>query len=354
MIDNGLRKTLTEALAETPISDSSLWVAHWGRYKGDENLPNNAGMIIDSLKSPVNNGNDATGKRSRVILVHGRYGSGKSSFLELIRQRLKEDEIICHWIDMPSLTSHIESTALAAVMASIVDCLRGYETLSNHDCMNGMTRRVEDLWRIEGGLAYPCHQGGAIAAAVPEDNRMAGTFLRGDARRHVQANTLEKCIDDCLHERDKQMVVFLDDLDRCERKVPVDVVRLLLRFGNTHRIHFVLACDWDVLEYGVQEWMKHHGMDSGEQPLVTANSALEKYIHWSVELPGMGAPVKQPQLIEKRVIPDSLFKIFSEKGGVIGAGGSADSSGKEPHLYDVLINALLSSYGPQGEDPNER
>ena len=353
--DNNMMEQLVNRLAEGPESNGTLWVAYWGRHDKHPDLPKIAGTIIEDLLAPVNNSNSGSHKRSRVVLVHGRYGSGKSSFLEMIREQLdKHEKMICHWIDMPTLTSHIDSTALAAIMAEIVDCLQEHLGQGGNDCMNGMNQRIEDLWSIEAGVPHITSHDLPFPVAAPEENRMAGNFVKGDAWRHLRANKLEKSIDNCLGgEIDKQLVVFLDDLDRCERQVPMDIVRLLLRFGNTHRIHFVLASDWDVLEYGVREWMKSHGMNDDHQPLVTANSALEKYIHWPIKLPGMGKTVLMRDTVEKRAIPKKLFDLFSNRNRVIPSGETRKESHiDELALCDVLVNALLKGYGQEEEKSN--
>lgn len=278
--DASFERTLLTRLAEQPVDDGELWCAYWGKSEGEseKNIPKNIDQIATDLRSDGNKN-----VQSRSILVHGRYGTGKSSFLKCLKDRLGEDDFIHLYLHMPVLTSNINSSALAAVITAMA------QELKYGECC--FEQGVEDLWRIEAGaLRTECKEE-CDCLAPPEPNRMAGA-RDADAMRYYRANNLEKQIDDCLEKVGKAMVVYLDDLDRCARRVAMDVVRLLLRFGATKHIHFVLACDWDVLEQGVKDWMARHGKADDGEPLVSANSALEKYIHISVELPGMGQSIK--------------------------------------------------------------
>jgi hypothetical protein len=312
---------LLQALAEQPVEEGRLWTACWGEE-------NQVPAIVARIKRNI-----VDAAQSRVILVHGRYGTGKSSFMKSVHEETK-DQVIPLWLDMPSLTSRIESSALAAVMMEIVrELQKTHDELGvdrSEDCDFGQA--LEDLWRIEAGTMSSACVDPCKPVIPPEPNRMAGT-VRGEGRRTVRANTLEReisrCIDSLPPDK-RKMLVFLDDLDRCERVVARDVVRLLLRFGTNHvtNVHFMLACDWDVLEQGVKDWMHKYGKADDGAPLVTANSALEKYIHIAVELPSMGKAARQLNDYPK---PQAFAELLK--------GRTTDASEyKEVQLFDVLIN----------------
>ena len=332
-------QALIAALSEKPIGDGELWIARWGDDKDHPNIPANVGMIARDIKNA---------NKSRTILVHGRYGSGKSSFMECICSQI-ENEAIPLWLDMPSLTSHIDSTALAAVMIRIADVL---EEEASSDVLEicGFGQALEDLWRIEAESPYARCLDPCKPVSPPEASRMAGGTLHGDGRRFIKANTLEKRFEKCLEAIAKKsgkrtsLVVFLDDLDRCQKEVAMDVVRLLLRFGSTSNVHFVLACDWDVLEQGVKDWMHQHGKSNDGEPIVTANSALEKYIHTPVELPGMGEYALSSRRGGEKA-PGSILKMMQMVGGTVRAGDQADEIYEKPTLADVMVGKLLATLG---------
>lgn len=332
------QQKLLAALAEQPVDQGSLWVAYWGADEENKQVPANAARIAKDILAAA---------KSRAVLVHGRYGTGKSSFMQCIRSQI-EGKAVPLWIDMPSLTSNIDSTALAAVMLCIAEKLTSEQKHLDHAtdscCFN---QALEDLWRIEvKSLASRCSDP-CKSILPPEPNRMAGT-AHGTGRRSIAANTLEKSLDQCLKTLNSNLVVFLDDLDRCEKGVAMDVVRLLLRFGTTANIHFVLACDWDVLEHGVKEWMNHHGKALDGEPLVTANSALAKYIHLPVELPPMGRPASKNWGAGNQKLPTALRNLLATRDRIVSMAPdsekSVDNSAYEKaRLYDALISSLLNA-----------
>ncbi|MDD5297087.1 MAG: P-loop NTPase fold protein [Rhodocyclaceae bacterium] len=284
-------------LGESPSEDPLLWCAYWGYEFGPRTgkpYPRN----LDSFARFIEGG----GGRSVALLVAGRYGTGKSSFLRLLMQRLCEsnEPVTPLWLHMPVLTSHLNSSAVAAVVQAVVNCLdpeHGDEDLR---------QAVEDLWEIEAPGKTILNQ--EQEREAPRPNRMSGSQM-GEAARHGQANTIEHLIqkrlgwsdadcnnrpadagtpEDTRGSQGRHLVVFLDDLDRCRDGVATDVIRLLLRFGNSRGVHFAIASDRDILQQGADQWMATYGRTGGDgSPLVTSSSALEKYLHTIAELPSL-------------------------------------------------------------------
>lgn len=322
------QKEIFARLGEGPTNLSGLWTAYWGDLK-----------IIKQIGAMLTKKDES----SRTVLVHGRYGTGKSSFLQRIEQEIEEKSMVLK-LNMSSFTGHITSSALAAVVNRIVAKLNE-ESLKLHIDGCPLSSQVEDLWRIEAqSLSWncddPCHP------SIPaEHNRMAGMF-QGEGDRFVAANTLETGIADCVRKicqkdgKTMSLTVFLDDLDRCSRRVAMDIIRLLLRFSSTENVHFVLACDWDILEQGVKDWMDAYGKADHGGPLVTANSALEKYVHIAVELPDMGAPAQLNEEHSKNWKNEILQTILAAADREID--GSKDNPEYALSLADVLVNELLS------------
>lgn len=292
---------------EAPWSNDALWQDYWGEADG-------YARIISDLANLLLNAN-----YSRTVLIDGAYGTGKTSFCRALqrclheRSKASEKNIRCLWLSLPTLVSHIHSSPLAAIMVAMVERLYEEDSLRNsaeNDSMN-LREALQDLWDIEAGPSHKKRDASApdgSATMEPLLQTMAGSEF-GSARTH-RANTLETSIDKVLgwkelfecddsmqvHSKKSdrrvpeiRLFVFLDDMDRCEKKVAPDIIRLLLRFGSVRGVHFILPSDRTILEYGVEEWMKENGMmDDGHSPLVTPNSALEKYLHHAVKLPGLG------------------------------------------------------------------
>lgn len=356
---------LLRNLSEEITDQNRLWVAYWGGVDaGSGEKATSVPRIIASIWHDLK-----VNQESRVVLVHGPYGSGKSSFLRALQAHIEKHKCTL-WIDMPVLASHIESSALAAVMTRIYLFIQERQKGSNgSDCF--FDKELEDLWRMEAGYGRSIPPGtgrDCTDPLPPEPNRMPGGGGSSPVRS-IRANMLEQKLDAWLDNLDcgsegadtsenqgeqgkqnkKGLVVFLDDLDRCESRVAMDVVRLLLRFSSTRNVHFVLASDWAVLEQGVRDWMEEYGKSSNGTPLVTPNSALEKYLDIIVRLPKMGDFASDPYPTSwggRYLLSDELLKWLKDED-------PQDTLTDKPRLVDVLINILFRQPAENGTTTEE-
>lgn len=327
------------------------------------------------------------------------------------------------WLHMPVLTGNIDASAGTVVAAKIARHVMDQLIEARPDSPQGsgpcptdlpidthitrLRRSVEDLWRLErmqtiNGDGQPQHP---FPNSEKERPRQNGAGLAGSAypsedevaARAVSANEVEQHIDNAIQcltniekvrrdsrasdktespEIKRSLVVFVDDLDRCENHVPQQIVRLLLRFGATRHVHFVIACDKDILTDGAFEWMKQSGKARDkDRTVVTARSALEKYIHIFVEIPSLCEPVRLTSikgvftigkefatLIREKKIPIPVRSIFRERPHTERIGDL------EYYLFDFFLTWLLAnlkksdliksrdseSRNPESEDDNPK
>ncbi|MEO5362161.1 MAG: KAP family NTPase [Magnetococcus sp. DMHC-8] len=345
-------KKLLSFLSETPIcqkrtkSDAGdappaqpfdlLWAAKWGVSAGggapspgaapspDRETAEEQPSRLQLLENIV--GAMANSSSPYNVMVSADYGTGKTSLLRCLKNRLEEEagQFLTLWLDMPSLTGTTPALTHALVMTAIVDTLT---TGGMAAVKPGWQAAVKEIWELDKamyahtvGQSSPCpfnshgksmsgdapntrqeyreepRRSSLPGATVPERvfkavrlEKEITEFLQGEARTTIQAG----------HESGagspptRQMVVFLDDLDRCQRFVPYHVIRLLLRFGGVQGIHFVLACDQEIMAEGARQWMACHGHGSteDEQTAYSPASALSKYITLQIDLPDLGQPV---------------------------------------------------------------
>lgn len=346
--------SLDQLLAEAPELSAGLWSAYWGPSEDHSGYPEIVVRIADDILHA---------QQSRTALVDGPYGTGKSSFMKVLgeclaeRARMQAKQCHCLWLHMPVLTAGTDSTPLASVMEAIVEDLL-HEDVSDEELRARLRSGMDDLWGFEAGYRA---EGGGLEP--PQPNRMAGHVGDSLAWRFNRANTLEQCIDRALGwppdrsvcrppsepYNPTRLVVFLDDLDRCSRWTAVHVVRLLLRFGPARGVHFILASDRRVMESGVREWMKGHGIDDDGRPIVTANSALEKYIHHLVPLPRLSAEIPAARCrawLDQEGVLDPLRDRIQDLGFSPDNDTGAQAKGRIT-LADCLLNRLLAHADPR-------
>ncbi len=286
------KPALADRLGEGPIPEDLLWRVYWGEEAGN---PAILARVARALRDP---------HKPSHTLIYGRYGSGKTSLLQALHAYLKKEAAadsggkapLQLWLHMPLITSNTGSSPVAAVIGAIVENLCGGLRVSppdwtpdpaHQEICPDLLRALDDLWLAESGCVPECSP--TATREPPRANRMPGSATSVSGRAY-RANTIEQYIDYRLGWRPDQagtpLIVYLDDVDRCHQQVPAAIIRLLLRFrGFTRGIRFVIACDRDLMERGVEDWMHVNGTSLGGQTFVTANSALEKYLDHMVRIP---------------------------------------------------------------------
>ncbi len=285
-----------------------LYVNHWtGLHKVWKRKPQAAdtetkpkeeptepheGFYCDEPLSP--NGKDEFGYRSYAnrianellktrseqafaVGINGKWGSGKTSFMNLMKEKLEEEDIIK--LDFDPWNSQSPAAivqdyfaalrkALAPYHGEVGDVLTGYA--------NTLTRVHANSWTQ--GLQ-------AFVSTGREDTR-----------------TQMEQIKTCIKEIGKWIFVFIDDTDRLDKKEVFEVLRLIRNTGNFPGLFYVVAYDRGYLSNSLTE-ISHSGF------------YLEKILQLEVMLPSID---RTP--IEKQIV-DSL-------GDMIGS--------QSENLFDVI------------------
>jgi len=248
------------------------------------------------------------------IGVHGDWGAGKSSVLEMIEAALERDEkALC--LKFNSWRFQGFEDAKIALIEGIVAGL-----LEKRPALNKATGAVKDLFhRIDwlkvakkaGGLAFTAHTGipmpGQIegivhaAEAVLSDpvkakkelqTSVAGLkgLLKADTHSKSAPKEIEafrKAFDKLLKAADiDQLVVLIDDLDRCLPDTAIETLEAVRLFVFTSRTAFVVAADEAMIEYAVRKHFPDLPDTTG--PLTYSRNYLEKLIQVPFRVPALG------------------------------------------------------------------
>jgi predicted KAP-like P-loop ATPase len=84
----------------------------------------------------------------------------------------------------------------------------------------------------------------------------------------------------------KQLIILIDDLDRCLPKPAIETLEAIRLFLFTSRTAFVIAADEAMIEYAVREHFPDLPAASG--PLTYARNYLEKLIQVPFRIPALG------------------------------------------------------------------
>ena len=199
-----------------------------------------------------------------VIALNAPWGAGKSSFLNLLEQKLVPPAAVAettasHPIVVRFNPWHYMSLEQLVGMF-FAELERGIGTASNKE----LTKKIGTALQALGGMAGIFHSG-------------AGGFIKEAANALKQGPSLPELkreLDKLLPDLTQRVVVFVDDIDRLER----DALRLLFRMirlnADFPNVTYVLAFDRLVVEKNLDEPNGIRGRDY-----------LEKIIQVSFDIP---------------------------------------------------------------------
>ncbi|NCS98081.1 MAG: NTPase KAP [Candidatus Pacebacteria bacterium] len=286
-----------------------------------------ANNIVDLLKDHM--GEPIT------IGVHGDWGAGKSSVLEMIEASFinNKDGILCLRFDGWRFQGFED--AKIALIEGIVTGLLNERSLSakSVEKIKNLLKRVDwlKLAKHGGGLAVtaftglpnPDHIRLAVTAlktlvndpgAAVDKEKITAALESADGilrpaeevkRIPEEIQAFRKEFDDLLEESGiNQLVVLIDDLDRCLPKTVIETLEAIRLFVFTSRTAFIVAADEGMIEYSVREHFPDLPESTNSRDY--ARNYLEKLVQVPFRLPSLGE-------LETKVYV-SLLLIGSELG----------------------------------------
>lgn len=252
--------------------------------------------------------------RPVTVGVHGDWGVGKSSILEMIEAGLAPDpKVLC--LKFNGWRFQGFEDAKIALLEGIVEGL-----LEKRPRLTKASQQVKDVFkRIDwlkvakraGGLAVTALTGlpspdqiqtaVTTAVAVLKDPTKAGATAESaigglldlikpeDNSKNVpeEVNEFRKAFDKLLKKAGiKQLVVLVDDLDRCLPDTAIETLEAIRLFVFTSRTAFVIAADEAMIEYAVRRHFPELPHSSG--PQAYARNYLEKLIQVPFRIPALG------------------------------------------------------------------
>ena len=249
------------------------------------------------------------------IGVHGDWGAGKSSVLEMIEAGFaNKDDVLC--LKFNGWRFQGFEDAKIALIEGIVTGL-----IEQRPALNKAAAAVKDVFRRidwlkvakrAGGLAMTAFTGiptrdqiGAIVdslealvadptkLATKENLSMAIDEVRAVLKPSESKNLPEeveafrKAFDQLLKDAGiKQLVVLIDDLDRCLPDTAIATLEAIRLFVFTSRTAFVVAADEAMVEYAVRKHFPELPDSTG--PRDYARNYLEKLIQVPFRIPALG------------------------------------------------------------------
>lgn len=249
------------------------------------------------------------------IGVHGDWGAGKSSVLEMIEAGFAdEDDVLC--LKFNGWRFQGFEDAKIALIEGIVTGL-----VEKRPALNKAAAAVKDVFRRidwlkvakrAGGLAMTTFTGnptpeqigaivGSLEAVVADPAKLATkenistvidevkAVLKPSEAKNVpeEVEAFRKAFDRLLKDAGvKQLVVLIDDLDRCLPDTAIETLEAIRLFVFTARTAFVVAADEAMIEYAVRKHFPDLPESTG--PRDYARNYLEKLIQVPFRIPALG------------------------------------------------------------------
>jgi hypothetical protein len=255
------------------------------------------------------------------IGVHGDWGAGKSSVLEMVEASLAgEDRVLCLKFNGWRFQG-FEDAKIALIEGIVTELLRKRPAMTKASAVVKDVFHRIDLLKLAkrgGGLIaavagfYTGHyQLGMLGMMASLESLLAnptnltkekiGEVLDGakdllkqkgkEKSNNVPEEIAEfrKSFDKLLDEAEiDQLVVLVDDLDRCLPETAIETLEAIRLFVFTARTAFVVAADEAMIEYSVRKHFPELPDSTG--PQAYARNYLEKLIQVPFRIPALGQP----------------------------------------------------------------
>ena len=253
-------------------------------------------------------------QQALTIGIHGDWGAGKSSVLKMIESEIEQDsEVACLWFNGWAFQG-FDDAKIVLIEATISELCRQRSTIGKVKELGvQLIRRVDwlKMAKWSSGIAFT-HLTGLpspnqfetivsslklmkdnVKSLAPEEIAAgleeASSFLKPGEDRHVseQIHQFREDFAELLEEaKIKQLVVLIDDLDRCLPSTAIDTLEAIRLFLFVPSTAFVIGADEAMIEYAVRQHFPELPVVSGPMPY--ARNYLEKLIQVPFRIPALG------------------------------------------------------------------
>jgi len=250
--------------------------------------------------------------------VHGDWGAGKSSVLEMIEDGFEgEEKVLCLKFNGWRFQG-FEDAKIALIEGIVTGLIEKRPALTKaSEAVKDIFRRIDWLKvaKKAGGLAFTAFTGvptldqintivGTLEGFIADPAKLAtkdnfeATIVgvkgllkpkgEGDSNNvPEEINAFRKAFDDLLEKAGiEQLVVLIDDLDRCLPDTAIETLEAVRLFVFTSRTAFVVAADEAMIEYAVRKHFPDLPDTTG--PQTYARNYLEKLIQVPFRIPALG------------------------------------------------------------------
>jgi len=229
-------------MIKSSITDSPRNISNGERDNfGIEPFENGLTQFINNSNTPI------------TIALQGEWGSGKTSLMNSLKKNLSDnDNSQYHSIWLNTWEYALMKDAQSTLMDIITGLIQETSKIANVDetkttkLLNTLWSGIKDTSKVVAKNALDKTVSGA--GTVVDSFSSKGKSTIGEVRTE-----LEKIIEDCIKKDNKTgFIFFIDDLDRIDPPIAVQLLELLKNIFTLKNCVFVLAIDYDVVIKGLE------------------------------------------------------------------------------------------------------
>ena len=268
------------------------------------------------------------------IAIQGDWGTGKTSTLNLLKKNLEADKdtngIKCVFFNTWQYSQfNMEDSLYVSFVHNLVKQCGGNDEILRIVAGFGKLAFFKAVdWRF-----------GANASEILDG------FEKAKKDQMESVSKLQEDFAELVKKTGKRLVIFIDDLDRLNPEVAVELLEIIKLFVNVENSIFVLAIDYEVVVKGVR---KKYGENLSEEK---CRNFFDKIIQLPFKM-----PVERYNLTElvRKAVQEQTH--MTDEGVNIVAEFISDVMGTNPRTFKRLVNAffLINSVNEIGEEAESK
>lgn len=268
------------------------------------------------------------------IAIQGDWGTGKTSTLNLLKKNLEADKdtngIKCVFFNTWQYSQfNMEDSLYVSFVHNLVKQCGGNDEILRTVAAFGKLAFFKAVdWRF-----------GTNASEILDG------FEKAKKDQMESVSKLQEDFAKLVKKTGKRLVIFIDDLDRLNPEVAVELLEIIKLFVNVENSIFVLAIDYEVVVKGVR---KKYGENLPEEK---CRNFFDKIIQLPFKM-----PVERYNLTElvRKAVQEQTH--MTDEGVNIVAEFISDVMGTNPRTFKRLVNAffLINSVNEIGEEAESK
>lgn len=288
-------------------------------------------MFIESAQTPL------------TIAIQGEWGSGKTSLLNFLRHELcggdnsSSSEYYGIWINTWEYGLMMDaSSTLINVITGIIDEVIYEIEKTDETSVDELKRKAKSFITKVGKAAIKTSANVTIGSGTGEVIDSLFEMQKRETTVRQLREELQKTINEFIEKNpQKGFIFFIDDLDRINPPVAVQILELLKNIFDLENCIFLLAIDYEVVVKGLEPKFGKKSMENERE----FRSFFEKIIQLPFSMPINNYEVKEfiiNKLDELQLMSDETIRSESDTIEEI----SLLTVGKNPRAIKRLMNSL--------------